>query len=803
MITRRELLRAAVTSAAASTAALLAGPGRAQSAAPLAVAAVVASSRQLDFLGPQLLLSDEGLSADPLVPGRIRFAPNASSYTSGYGSPNDETPLVHFDFGAVRTVDQFHVWNVNDAGFSWRGFREVTLQFSDDAQRWVTVPERYVFQRAPGTAEYAGERFVLARPITARFIRFVCNSTWRDFGNPDVASLGRVRFFAGGQPTALPKDTELLPLAAGIVNVKLAPYFARGDGATDDTAALQRAIRDAEGSGRTIYLPEGVYVVSAPLKFTENASYNRNNLFGRNVLRGAGMKETVIRLRDGSLTDAAAPRAVVSTGFISFWNGQNEETTADWFHNFISHLTIDTGVGNPGAKGLEFFSNNTGAVRDVSIVSRDGKGVIGLDLGHLDKNGPLLVKRVSVRGFDVGIRTGKTVNSQTFDDIRLKDQRVTAFDNDGQCVSIRRLRTEGAVTALRNRFGFATIVDASLKGKDVPAGVPAILNGEYLYARDIDGSGFPRLIDNQFGAGSQVPSSFDGDYLSSGMPLSLFPGRAGSLALQVRNTPKPADDPADRWVNAREFRLTTELDDAPALQRAIDSGARTVFYPTDARVVLKSDVHLRGAVANLIGMHASVRVFDGARIRVVDGQAPHVHIERFFVSGADAPLFINASGRRISLTDSEAGFSGAMGGGDVFLENVVGRFEFGRHRTWARQLNTEPEGLKITNNGGALWILGLKTERAGTLVATFSGGATEILGGLCYTTTAGTDPMFRVENGAFSVSLAEVAYGPPPYRTLVRETRGGAVRSLERGQAPLRFSFMNGSALTLFVSGAP
>jgi hypothetical protein len=84
---------------------------------------------------------------------------------------------------------------------------------------------------------------------------------------------------------------------------------------------------------------------------------------------------------------------------------------------------------------------------------------------------------------------------------------------------------------------------------------------------------------------------------------------------------------------------------------------------------------------------------------------------------------------------------------------------------------------------------------------TTGGGSTEVLGGLCYTTTNGTDPMFTSVDSKVSLSLAEVAYGPTPYGILVRETKGGVTRELLRGQAPFRYSWMNGSAVLLFRGG--
>jgi hypothetical protein len=775
---------------------------------PLAIVAAAQSSSQNAGLGVQNVISNTGLVADATVPGGFRFLASATNYTSGYGTPNDETPLIHFDFGVPRTVGSFHVWNGNEPGYTFRGFRDVTLQISDDAQRWQTVDFELRLQQALGNDSYAGQRIVLPTPVTARFIRFVCNNTWRNFGSAtgDVAAFGRVRFFEAtslraGDRVREGRAIELYPFATGAINVKRSPYLAQGDGISDDTAALQRAINDWQGTGRAIYLPGGVYLVSAPLKFAENASYQRNGLFGRNVMRGDGMGATTIRLKDGSLTDTTAPKPVIATGFFSFFNGLREETTADWFHNSITDLTIDIGSGNPGAKGMEFFSNNTGAVRNVQIVSGDGQGAIGLDLGHLDKNGPLLVKNLEVVGFQIGVRTAQTVNSQTFERVRLLNQGTTAFDNNGQSVSIRDLRSSGSVPALLNRYGFVTLIDASLQGTGAASTRDAITNGEFLFARNVSSTGFGSVVRNNYGAGAQVTTSFSGDYVSSGSTLSLFGGAATSLNLPVLETPEPPPQRFVLWTNARDFRLTTELDDVPGMQRAIDSGARRVFWPAGARVVLKSELVVRGAVQEIFGMNAPITAVAGARIRIIGGSVRQVLAGQFLVNTeSDTPLFEVNTGARFALVDSVVGLIGT-GTGDLFLENVVGRFDVGMHRTFARQLNSEPEGDKIFNRGGQLWVLGLKTERAGSLVTTSLGGSTEILGGLCYTTTPGSAPMFSATDSTLGVSIAEVSYAGVPYQTLVRQVQGGMTQQLLRGQAPLRFSFLGGSALPLFVSG--
>ena len=53
------------------------------------------------------------------------------------------------------------------------------------------------------------------------------------------------------------------PTSKAVLNVKASPYHARGDGAADDTVALQMAIQAVAGTGGTVLVPAGVYLVDA------------------------------------------------------------------------------------------------------------------------------------------------------------------------------------------------------------------------------------------------------------------------------------------------------------------------------------------------------------------------------------------------------------------------------------------------------------------------------------------------------------------------------------------------------------
>lgn len=60
--------------------------------------------------------------------------------------------------------------------------------------------------------------------------------------------------------TAAAIQTGSIPVGA---NVRDAAYGAAGDGATDDTAAINRAVRAVAGTGRAVYVPAGTYMINA------------------------------------------------------------------------------------------------------------------------------------------------------------------------------------------------------------------------------------------------------------------------------------------------------------------------------------------------------------------------------------------------------------------------------------------------------------------------------------------------------------------------------------------------------------
>ena len=586
-----------------------------------------------------------------------------------------------------------------------------------------------------------------------------------------------------------PPENIVFPADAGVLNVK--DFGAQGDGVTDDTAAIQAALNAFPNGGRIIYLPNGTYRISDTLRWPAGQAGATD--YKNTILQGQSQQGVVLRLPDNAsgFTDTNNPKAVIFTG----------PAPAQRFRNAIRNLTVDTGVGNAGAIGIQFNASNQGTLREVTIRSEDGQGISGLDMNFADEIGPLLVKNVTVDGFQYGVRTGFTVNSQTFEHLTLRNQQVYGLYNTGQVINIRGLTSTNAVTAIYNAGGRITLLDSVLTGTTGAAAHPAIYS-QYplsLLVRNLNTSGYDRTIQD----GEDVVTETTLAEFVSGSVNRLFPAATTTLNLPIRETPDvPWDDPTTTpWTNVVGFGAIPDdgEDDTAAVQAAIDAGGTTVYFPVGT-FEIEGTVLVRNNVRRILGTEATVIVGSETNtthpgFKLVEGTSPIVVFERMQGGYYSTPTFEQASSRTLVIRHA-SNVSGVMtGAGDVFLEDVVSNpfqnWVFNGQNVWARQFNVENQGTHIINNGGNLWIFGLKTERGGTLIETRSGGKTELLGGLAYTTTPAPDgnqnePMFIDDESSISISIAEINYGGGPnYTTYIREIRDSITRDLPGNDLPI------------------
>jgi hypothetical protein len=544
-------------------------------------------------------------------------------------------------------------------------------------------------------------------------------------------------------------------------------YGAVGDGVTDDTVAIQSALSDGRsnatedyyGVPKALYFPPGTYLVRNTLQWVGCCV----------TLQGAGSSSSVIRLAPNSngFSSTSSPKPVLLTP-------QGNES----FRQNVWDLGFTIGSGNPGATAINYVSNNIGSIHNLLVKSEDGKGHAGIDLTR-QYAGPLLICNTEVQGFDVAFDLLNAEYSITMEGITLQNQNIAGIRNVSQALNIRGLTSVNKVPALTNNAGFVVLLDGSLAGGT--STTPAIQTNNTMYLRNVASAGYEATLQDTSTATPTLTNGTIAEQLV-GSPTTLTSTKSGSLKLAVQETPSFASSNLADWA----VFTPKWYGDTSGLQTVLNSGKNTVYFPFGTYFSYnEAAVTVPDTVDRIIGFSSVVNTgagTNGGGIRfVVNSNSTQPLIIEQFGYG----IKIDHHGSRpVVLKDSYINsYTSYSGTGKLFLEDIgISNFTIQpSQQVWARQLNDEISGTKITNQGGSLWILGLKTEQAGTVINTGTNGQTELLGALIYPAVA-----VPTTNVAFSSTDAQTSYmykesvycAGCGYSIQVQETRSGVTRQI-------------------------
>ncbi len=570
-------------------------------------------------------------------------------------------------------------------------------------------------------------------------------------------------------------------------------YGAVGDGVTDDTEAFKRAVTtymNPYNSAITVFIPNGTYLLSDSIRFLQG--YYDCCL----TLQGESQAGTIIKLKDNAANfqDIANPRPL-------FYTRAGNQA----FGNYFFNLSINTGISNEGAVGIDYITSNYGAVRNVNISSPDGSGYCGIQMERTWP-GPGIIKNVNVDGFQYGIRMATCEYSMTFEDVVLSNQTIAGIYTNCNTMAIRKLTTNNLPKAIVGQGLRLTIDNSQLNGNNSLN--YAITNtGGFVYARNINSTGFAGALNNN---GTLINTASITE-LQTGVNYSLFTNNGKSLGLPVEETPEYINNnPAD-WANATTYgALTTNpfysiVDATAGVQAALNSGKKAIFFSNygdnNTSYCIYSDIVIPPTVELITGFNCGkFSFFNGSKFVVNSNGTSPLFIER--TKGLQIQ---NNSMRTVVLkhiTGSDYTNTVNNSNGKVFLEDWVDRFTPAFPvQMWARHLNGEvqPENdFDITNNGGKMWILGLKTEGRAIISKTTNGGSTEILGGLVYPSSSfsgNAQPAFVAEDANTSIAgITMTSYvGNGWYGLGFSEKQGATTQNLLAstiwGTTPYNFTF--------------
>jgi len=554
-----------------------------------------------------------------------------------------------------------------------------------------------------------------------------------------------------------------------------------------------------------IYFPKGTYNVSEQIESRIGQGGWSDGWRAGMILVGESQHGTVLQLSDNlaAFSNPNNPRAVIKTGSEQNTKSNPSGSGNRAFRHSIYNMTIDVGRGNSGAVGIDYLANNRGAIEDISIRS-SGEGFAGFLMKRYGP-GPALIKNATVEGFDYGVWISNYEYSMTFEHLMLNNQKVAGIYNKDNVLYIRDLISFNSVPAIEmvSRNGQITLIDGNFTNGSLKNA--AIVNKGKMFIRNVTSVGYGKIVDDRTKGDRDIKGGIAAikikEYVSHNINSLFDSPQQHSLNLPIEETPEFHTNDFSQWENVVTRGATPDDrsdDDAKAIQAAIDTGKPMVYLPRGEYHVQQTIV-IRGNVRKIIGMQSSLQKQKGFKgdelIRFEGGSSEGTILEHLRLGGA----IEHSSSKSLTIRHADiGGYHNTLSGkGKLFLEDVIGApYQIkGSQKVWARQLNAEFGKVSlIKNDGGTVWILGLKTEGKVTAIET-NRGTTELMGALLYPlhNVPGDIPAFINDEGSVSLSYA---ISGQQYPLQVKERRGGQWRELSHKQVHSRG---NGSNVPLYV----
>jgi hypothetical protein len=528
---------------------------------------------------------------------------------------------------------------------------------------------------------------------------------------------------------------------------------------------------------------------------------------------GQNREKTIFKLQDHAKGfEFGQERPVVCC-----MNGERSNVAVS---NYFENITIDTGIGNPGAVGIIFFNNNSGAIRNVTVRSGDPDrvGAYGIWLRN-EIHSACNVFDTQIDGFDYGVRISTFRTVSHFENITLNEQRLYGIMTDNNSVQFIGVKSHNNVPVLcmscNSTLGHVVMVDGEFvsDGTDYAAIKKEV--GGQLFLRNIHAIGFACVLEENW-----FERRIDGNYIeefSSHPGFGLFDERAKSLGLEIPHVPDPERiNDFSQWACVNDFGAVGDTihDDTEAIQAAFSSGKPVIWFQP-GHYLISAPIEIPETVEYVHFMYSEIRGTNDVRARSGDAA--------FRICGESEKLllvdklcaWVNSKGawtmfrqdnrRSVFFRDCHAQccafYRNTVPGAELFFENCachmndnhlyghIPGFSFHGQKAWCHSINPERSKIEVENVGGQVWWSGFKVEQEGSIVATSEGGVTEVLGGVAVVGNNKDIPLILNDNSTVSAIFDTAGYHEySTYPVAVKEIRGEEVREISDKDCPQRCS---------------
>ena len=621
-----------------------------------------------------------------------------------------------------------------------------------------------------------------------------------------------------------------------VIDVTASPYFAKGDGTTDDTAAIQQAVSDGVLSKRLVFFPSGKTYLAKGQIFAHLPGTTTWSAWLK--IQGGDQATTIIKLADNQVGFQSSDTAKALIVFGSD-NSVSDGSGNDAFANYIFDITIDIGSGNPKAQGVDWIVSNYGTMENVTIRSSDS-GKVGdtcLSMSRTGKSGygPGYIKNCTFDGCNYGITIVGTEYSETWENVSVENQLVAGAKITGNIVTALNFQSNNKVRAFDiYDQAYLVLLYSQLNGvagyTQTQNAITTHSNNAQVYLYNVTSSNYQNLlVETQYSNRTLVGGNVS-EYSSVGISVlhntvtdDKWGGNLPFLGSGQPAPEAPVYDPSQFFYFPQPSNQYDEIwghwQDAIASGKpawAFPTGVNFNFYTQGSLVIPSSLKYLKGNYASIAVPQSSNKYFADANnpksMFLIQSGSDQLFIEKFFpiLNVTDTLYFDNEGGDFLTNSSNrDIVISHVCAGGGRLINNAPSSGNIGKlwvtdysgnlqlnvpgQQVWCRQLNTEgnPANItKIVSNGAKLWILGLKTENASPILDSSNNAKTQILGGLIYPAASVDSSTIMLKNTESSLTavLAGSNYNSTAnqYSTLVQETRSSDVKTLAASSVPNR-----------------
>lgn len=635
----------------------------------------------------------------------------------------------------------------------------------------------------------------------------------------------------------------------GVIDVTAAPWELDNSGEEDVTATLQ-ALVDETIPRKTwlspdvywpkiLYFPDGVYRLTDSIV---GAILDSGAALGGFVIQGQSRDGVIFKLDDNAE---------------GFGDVENRKYVLDYFagsgtnNAFVNHLenvTIDIGAGNPGAVGVRFHANNTGAVRNVKIVSSDpaGAGYAGLE-AIKNTNGPWMIRGLEIEGFDYGLNLSGSENARhmvSVQDLAIRGQGIAGVQLRNFVFMVVGGESENTVPFVMDLddASMVTLLGTRLVTPGVSVEGAAIESPSQVLLRDVVVEGYGAVVRSN-GVTELASMPEGGEWRSHPRNYAWEDTPDQTLGLAIEQPPEPARPMAEDWAVVDSATFLD--DDTRAIREAMASGKPAIYFkPQTYRITdtIRIPPHVKLIAGQFATLRADAGLSGDGRPLFELGPSAHdtVVVERilgaFDAQSNPNPLIRNAGNSTLVLRDlfwvSGPVYRSEPTRGKVFIENVhslpgtqknpldIAAYEIRGQSVWAYQWNPEMLFPHVRVDGGIFRAYGFKTgEMRGPMVEVVNHGYAELFGGTLNVTHDELDipvrdtVMLWAEDGNVSANFIEMAQltgggmGWGRHQYVAVETRNGETRTLSNGDASVlhrtNFAPQYGAVVNLYTGYYP